>query len=87
MDRDALISECKRRRGAGADTETLIALLRSAGCSKIDSIAVLVAVCDVSLGAAKQLVHLSPTWGDTRIADDAFHATLVDTLGGVEETE
>ena len=74
MNREPFIIECRRRREAGATFEELIRYLREAGCSKIDSIAVLNTSC--GLAKAKELVHLSPTWDDRRAADDAFHATV-----------
>jgi hypothetical protein len=47
MTREDLIAECKRRYAAGEEIEKLIEFLRSVGCSKIDSIAIIVAGCGI----------------------------------------
>lgn len=80
MTRDELIAECKRRSEGGEDMEAIIGHLRTSGCSKIDSIAVLNATYGIGLGEAKRIVHVSPTWADTRVSDDKFHESIEDAL-------
>ena len=80
MTREELISECKRRSESGADVEAATGYLRASGCSKIDSIAVLIGAYGIGLGKAKEVVHFSPTWEDTRAADEEFHEEIVDVL-------
>ena len=63
MIRDKLIAECKRRSEGGEDVETIVGYLRTAGCTKIDSIAVLNATYGIGLAEAKRIVHFSPAWG------------------------
>ena len=80
MTREELISECKRQFEGGADVETAIGFLRVSGCSKIDSIVVIMGAFDVGLAKAKEIVHFSPTWSDARISDERFHEALVDAI-------
>jgi ribosomal protein L7/L12 len=80
MTRDELISEFKRRSENGEGVEAAIGNLRAIGCSKIESIAVLIEAYGIGLAKAKELVHLSPTWADRKVADDKFHDDLIDAL-------
>jgi ribosomal protein L7/L12 len=80
MTRDKLIAECKRRSAGGEDVGAIIGYLRTSGCSKIDSIAVLNATYGIGLAEAKRIVHFSPTWADTRASDDKFHEGIEDAL-------
>lgn len=76
MTREEFITECRRRLKAGEDVESVIGYLRASGCSKIDSIAVLVAAHGIGLAEAKEIVHLSATWADRRVLDDEFHEDI-----------
>lgn len=87
MTRARLIAECKRRYESGEDAEQLIAFLRSSGCSKIESIAVIASACGVGLGRAKEMVHLSPTWDDRRTSDDEFHAAIEDEISVIKSAD
>jgi hypothetical protein len=80
MTRQELIAESRRRLQAGEDVETIIRYLRASGCSKIDSIAVLEAACDIGLAKAKEIVHFSATWADRKALDEKFHEDILDTL-------
>ena len=84
MTREELISECKRRSENGGDVETAIEFLRASGCSKIDSIAVLVGTYGIDLAKAKEVVHFSPTWNDARDSDEEFHELIVNVLAEKE---
>ena len=57
-----------------------VAILKSAGLSKIGSIKVLREESGLPLRDVKRLVHESPAWADVRERDDRFHATLEDAL-------
>jgi ribosomal protein L7/L12 len=72
-DFESLIHEARRMRSIGADTDDVLAFLREKGCYKLQSIKVLREVEGISLGEAKERVHLSRTWADTREADDKLH--------------
>jgi hypothetical protein len=80
MTRDKLIAECKRQSAGGEDVEAIIGYLRTSGCSKIVSIAVLNATYGIGLAEAKKIVHFSPTWADTRASDDNFHESIEDAV-------
>jgi len=80
MTRNELIAECRRRSEAGESVGAIIGYLRTSGCSKIDSIAVLVTTCGIGLAEAKKIVHFSPTWDDTRASDENFHESIADAL-------
>ena len=82
MKREDLIAECKNRYGAGEEVEKLIVFLRGAGCSKIDSIAVIIAACEICLAKAKEAVHFSSAWDDVRALDDKFHETVEAAVSG-----
>ena len=80
MTRDELISECKHRSAGGEDVETIVEHLRTSGCTKIDSIAILNATYGIGFAEAKKIVHFSPAWADTRASDDNFHESIEDAL-------
>jgi ribosomal protein L7/L12 len=82
MTRDELIAECRRRSEAGEDAESIISYLRTSGCSKINSIAVLRGACGIGLAKAKEIVHFSATWADRKALDEEFHENIVDALTG-----
>ena len=58
---------------ANPDPEPAIALMRSLGLFKIDSIKLLRNHGGISLHDGKDLVTLSPTWADHYEADERFH--------------
>ena len=80
MTRDELIAECKRRSEGGEEVEAIVGYLRTSGCSKIDSIAVLNGTYGIGLAEAKKIVHFSPTWADTRASDEKFHESIADAV-------
>ena len=53
--------------------------MRASGSSKIDSIAVLKGARGIGLAKAKEIVHFSGTWADTKALDEKFHEDLVMT--------
>lgn len=75
-----LVSECKKMDAQGKNTEEILHFLRSQGCCKVTSIAVLAKTLAVGLGQAKEMVHTSQTWADVRARDDQFHASLSENL-------
>ena len=80
MTSEELIAECKRIFATGADKEALLEFLRESGCSKIDSIVVVMRTFEIDLAKAKETVHFSRTWHDTRKADESFHETLANAV-------
>jgi hypothetical protein len=80
IDRRQLIDECRKLLESKVDREGLVSYLRGQGCLKLDSMAILRQVLDISLGEAKGLVHCSATWQDVRERDDKFHDILIDEV-------
>lgn len=80
MTRNELMAECKRRAEGGEDVEAVIGYLRTSGCSKIDSIAVLNGTYGIGLAKAKETIHFSPMWSDAKALDEKFHQEIIDTL-------
>jgi len=75
MTRDELIAECKRRSEGGEDVEAVIGYLRTSGCSKIDSIALLNGTYGIGLAKAKETIHFSPTGTTPRLQTKSFMKT------------
>jgi ribosomal protein L7/L12 len=69
----ALAGEVKQMLQNGSTHEQVVAHLRQLGLDKIDSIKALRAATGMTLGEAKEKVHLSEAWADCREADDALH--------------
>ena len=80
IDRRQLIDECRKLLESKVDREGLVSYLRGQGCLKLDSMAILRQVLDISLGETKGLVHCSATWQDVRERDDKFHDILIDEV-------
>ena len=55
------------------DWERVLAQLRADGFSPVESIKITRAVLQVSLGEAKQIVHLSRAWADRRADFEQLH--------------
>jgi ribosomal protein L7/L12 len=72
----SLIEACRPMLTSGNNTESVLTFLKESGCSKIESMRVLIELMGLSLGEAKQVVHLSEAWRDTRDRDDSFHESL-----------
>lgn len=75
--RSELAIACRAHLARGITDEDLMTFLRAEGCSKIDSIAVLREVLNISVAEGKALVHLSRAWADVRERDNAFHEALI----------
>ena len=58
------------------ELDAAVGYLRSAGLSKVASMALLVRKCGLSVADAKAAVHTSEVWADRRSDDDAFHDGL-----------
>ena len=80
MTREELVTECRFRSGRGDAIDDIIDFLRSSGCWKTESIAVIAAACTVGLAKAKELVHFSDVWKDTRSSDEQFHEMISEAV-------
>jgi hypothetical protein len=80
MTRQQLMSACKKQFERGDDFEILISFLRVSGCSKIDSMAILIGSTGIDLSRAKELVHFSRVWEDKRLADEQFQQMALNAV-------
>lgn len=76
LDIAELTRQAEEQVFAGATTEEVLLLLRTSGCTVIDSIKIMSEVTGISRYSAKKLVHQSATWSDLRAAHDQFHSTV-----------
>jgi hypothetical protein len=75
---DEIVAEV--RSNAIGDVETLLTTLRKRGCTKGESIRILKRLMNIDGGKAKEIVHLSATWGDVRKRDDEFSGMVTKVL-------
>ena len=89
MDLNLVKEQAQQMQGAGAESKEIVLMLRSSGVSKTISIMVL-AELGMPLARAKEVVHNSQAWADTREADEKFSATVesvLETLGTTSEDD
>jgi hypothetical protein len=70
---DEVLATLRGRLTSGVRPAELVAEMRAEGFGKIDSIKFLREFGGVTLGQAKDIVHLSPAWADRYESDEAFH--------------
>ena len=73
---DRALAEARVTLEGGAGIDTVLAGLRAAGFSPVDSIRAVHALTGVSLAEAKETVHSSPVWAGERARNDDFHRSL-----------
>jgi hypothetical protein len=61
---------------SGFATGDILAHLRNAGATKVDSIRVLIEIAGLTNAQAKMIVHWSDAWQDTREADDGLQVSV-----------
>lgn len=61
--------------------DELAAFLKQAGLSKSLSVIAFAHVADISLSAAKQAIHTSRAWAESRVRDEHLHSHLIRALG------
>ncbi len=71
--RKGLVKRCQEIFAETKNIETVIAFLRQHGQGKGDSIGVLCEAFGLNHSQAKCIVHLSETWRDRRVQDEALH--------------
>ena len=64
----------------GADTESLLSMMRRSGCTKVESIKRLMQLTGIPLPQAKAVVHDSDSWKDLRESHDEFQEQLTNSL-------
>lgn len=77
---ERVLSEARQRAAGGEDLDATIAFMRREGFWIIPCIKAVRTLRGVSLGEAKDLVHLSPAFADQREAHDAFHDVAEQSL-------
>ena len=80
MEWQRAIDSCKVQFAEQKDVDKVIAILRASKFSKTDCIKAVIDVCGLTLAEAKEAVHFSPVWSDTRDADERFHSDLLSNL-------
>ncbi len=75
-----LLVQCEAMLLEGKSIEHVLSFLRENGCSRIDSIKAVMALENKTLSQAKETIHFSKTWEDTREKAEAFHDSLIDAL-------
>lgn len=72
MNVEQIRTEGRKLANGGASIEQVIAYLRTSGCSKALSIALIADVRGCEMNEAKRLVHFSPTWADVKESDEEW---------------
>ena len=75
-----VLAEARQRAADGEDLDATIAFMRQEGLWIIPCVKAVRALRDVTLGEAKDLVHLSPAFADQLEAHEAFHDVAVRSL-------
>ncbi len=69
----AIVAEISGMFARGLDHDEVIARMRALGLHKIECMKLFREYGGVTLGEAKDIVHLSPVWADRYESDEAFH--------------
>jgi ribosomal protein L7/L12 len=77
---ERVLAEARLRYAGGEGLDATIMFMRSEGFWIIPCIKAVRTLLGVSLGEAKDLVHLSPAFADLREAHDAFHEMAARSL-------
>lgn len=64
----------------GESMESALRYMRSAGLSQIECVKAVKSLTGGNLGQAKEIVHFSETWSDTRACQERLHDNLRDGL-------
>lgn len=71
-----LIKECQDLHNEGEIAEEIVLFLHARGCSKVQSIMILVNGLCLEPSLAKEMVHHSPAWASVQKRDEDFHEAL-----------
>ncbi|GLY35102.1 hypothetical protein Amsp01_011260 [Amycolatopsis sp. NBRC 101858] len=77
---DSALEAAKLRLADGVPLDAVLADLREGGASPVDSIRAVRVLTAASLAEAKEIVHVSPAWADTRERHDELHRSLEQDL-------
>lgn len=73
---ERFLAEARASLAAGTGLDDVLVVLRQRGFSPVDSIRAVRALTGASMAEAKEIVHVSPAWADTRERTDEFHRSL-----------
>jgi ribosomal protein L7/L12 len=82
QDAASLSNKCQSLHAEGKSQDEIVSFLRAQGCSKVESIAILAKALGIGLGKAKDVVHFSGAWADTRKRDERFQSSLEESDDG-----
>ncbi|MDY7096367.1 MAG: hypothetical protein SX243_25610 [Acidobacteriota bacterium] len=82
-----LVDLASRKRREGCSLEEVLASLRSAGATMVDSLKVVREVEGVRLGQAKEIVDSSATWADMRESNERLRSLVVKALEKSEDLD
>jgi hypothetical protein len=85
MTDQGLLDASKKMLEDGKDIQAILTLARQNGCSKTDAMRLLMLLRDMSLAEAKQVVHFSEAWKDTKQQDEEFQDRLQNVVEDQEE--
>jgi ribosomal protein L7/L12 len=77
---ERLLDVAHQVRADGQDLERVLAALRDAGATMIDSVKIVRELESVPLGEAKQILDSSTTWADERAQHDELRRMAVEAL-------
>ena len=82
---ESLLDASKKMLEDGKDVQAVLTFARQSGCSKTDAMRLLILLRDMSLAEAKQIVHFSEAWKDTKQQDEEFHDQMQSVVEDQEE--
>ena len=82
-----VLAMLQQKLHASLNTDAAVSAMRNAGFDKIDCIKFVHQFGNVTLGQAKDIVHLSPAWEDRHDSDEAFHDSAEKSLEITTEQE
>ena len=82
---ESLLDASKEMLEDGKDIQAVLTFARESGCSKTDAMRLLILLQGISLAEAKQLVHFSEAWKDTKQQDEEFQDRLQSVVEDQEE--
>ena len=75
--REGAIAKARLAINDGAAQDEIVQFLRQHHLNKIDSLIALHHLYEVDLNEAKRIVHESPAWRDSKLADEQLHQELL----------
>jgi hypothetical protein len=82
---ESLLDASREMLRDGKDIQAILTFARQSGCSKTDAMRLLILLRDMSLAEAKQVVHFSEAWRDTKQLDEEFQDRLQSVVEDQEE--